>query len=260
DTPKVYYKPHERWEICVCLSEDDKMEHTSFVNGINTLKGGKHVDHVTNKLAKVILSTLKSKRGGDKEYANMKASHIKDNMWLFLRSTIVNPSFDSQIKETLTTVSSKFGSTFALNPGKKGADKKFIDDLIKKTGIVERAKLLCQHKEKADLAKTDGNNSRTVRGIPKLEDANCAGTAESDKCVLIVTEGDSAKALAMAGYGEVGRDHYGIFPLRGKMINTRNETEAKVAANKEICALKKIIGLRQGVKYNTVEGLRYGAV
>jgi len=260
DKPKVYYQPHDRWEICVCLSADEKMEHVSFVNGINTLKGGKHVEHVSNKLAKTILDTLKSKRGGEAEFGNMKTSHIKDNIWLFLRSTIVNPSFDSQIKETLTTVSSKFGSTFSLNPGKKTADKKFIAELIKKTGIVERAKQLCQHKQQVDLAKTDGKNTRTVRGIPKLEDANKAGTKDSDKCVLIITEGDSAKALAMAGYGEVGRDHYGIFPLRGKLLNTRDASACSVSGNAEITALKKIIGLRQGVKYESVEGLRYGAV
>jgi DNA topoisomerase II len=58
-------------------------------------------------------------------------------------------------------------------------------------------------------------------GIHKLEDANNAGTKNSDKCTLILTEGDSAKALAMAGIEVVGRDNYGVFPLRGKLLNVR---------------------------------------
>lgn len=66
-----------------------------------------------------------------------------------------------------------------------------------------------------------GKKSSRLLGIPKLEDANCAGTRRSEDCTIILTEGDSAKALAMAGIEVVGRDHYGVFPLRGKMLNVR---------------------------------------
>ena len=51
-------------------------------------------------------------------------------------------------------------------------------------------------------------------GIPKLDDANDAGTKASEDCTLILTEGDSAKALAVAGLSVVGRNRYGVFPLR----------------------------------------------
>ena len=46
---------------------------------------------------------------------------------------------------------------------------------------------------------TGGGKKSKLHGIPKLEDANEAGTRNSDKCTLILTEGDSAKSLAMAG-------------------------------------------------------------
>ena len=58
--------------------------------------------------------------------------------------------------------------------------------------------------------------------IPKLEDANDAGSLKSAGCSLILTEGDSAKALAVAGLSVVGRDNYGVFPLKGKMLNVRD--------------------------------------
>lgn len=51
-------------------------------------------------------------------------------------------------------------------------------------------------------------------GIPKLEDANDAGGRNSQHCTLILTEGDSAKTLAVAGLSVVGRDRFGVFPLR----------------------------------------------
>lgn len=56
-------------------------------------------------------------------------------------------------------------------------------------------------------------------GIEKLEDANKAGTNESLKCLLILTEGDSAKSLAMAGLETIGRDYFGVYPCRGKLLN-----------------------------------------
>lgn len=55
-----------------------------------------------------------------------------------------------------------------------------------------------------------------ILGIPKLEDANDAGTNKSLECTLILTEGDSAKTMAVSGLAAIGRDKYGIFPLRGK--------------------------------------------
>jgi DNA gyrase/topoisomerase IV subunit B len=53
-----------------------------------------------------------------------------------------------------------------------------------------------------------------VVGIAKLSDANDAGTRNSNHCTLILTEGDSAKSLAMSGLSVVGHNHWGVFPLR----------------------------------------------
>ncbi len=102
-----------------------------------------------------------------------------------------------------------------------------------------------------------------LHGIPKLEDANKAGTKESAECTLIVTEGDSAKALAVAGLSVVGRDLYGVYPVRGKFLNVRDATEKRMAENQEILELKRILGLQSGADYAAPEGratLRYGRV
>lgn len=70
-------------------------------------------------------------------------------------------------------------------------------------------------------------------GVPKLEDANDAGTKNSLDCTLILTEGDSAKSLAVSGLGVVGRDKYGVFPLRGKLLNVREATHKQVRRRSE---------------------------
>lgn len=67
-----------------------------------------------------------------------------------------------------------------------------------------------------------------IKGIPKLDDANDAGGKRSKQCTLILTEGDSAKTLAISGLSVVGRDLYGVFPLRGKLLNVRDAAHKQV--------------------------------
>jgi len=127
-----------------------------------------------------------------------------------------------------------------------------------KTGIADELTALSKFKEMKELKKTDGTRKSKITGIPKLDDANKAGTAQSGKCTLIVTEGDSAKTLAVAGLSVVGRDHYGVFPLRGKCKNVRDVSVSQLTSNQEFNDLKKILGLQQGKEYTDVSELRYG--
>ena len=51
-----------------------------------------------------------------------------------------------------------------------------------------------------------------------------------------------------SGLSVVGRDHYGVFPLKGKVLNVRDATPKQINANDEITNLKKILGLKHGVE------------
>ena len=93
-----------------------------------------------------------------------------------------------------------------------------------------------------------------------MEDANWAGKKNSDECVLILTEGDSAKALAMAGIEIVGRDRFGVFPLKGKLLNVREANTKQMMENQEIENLFKIIGLQKNFEYENLKSLRYGSI
>jgi DNA topoisomerase-2 len=93
-----------------------------------------------------------------------------------------------------------------------------------------------------------------------LDDANLAGTKDSAACTLILTEGDSAKTMAVAGLSIIGRDKYGVFPLRGKILNVKDATLQKITDNTEITAIKKILGLEQNKKYTDLSQLRYGSI
>ncbi|KAJ8573579.1 hypothetical protein K7X08_010090 [Anisodus acutangulus] len=234
-----------RWEICVSLSEG-QFQQVSFVNSIATIKGGTHVDYVANQIANHIMGVVNKKN----KNANIKAHAVKNHLWMFVNALIDNPAFDSQTKETLTLRQSSFGSKCELQPD-------FLKKVEKNIGIVDTLLSWADFKNSKDLKKTDGKKSEKVK-VEKLEDANDAGGRNSDKCTLILTEGDSAKALAMAGISVVGRDHYGVFPLRGKLLNVREASHKQVSENKEIEAIKKILGLQTGKEYDSVKSLRYG--
>ena len=83
--------------------------------------------------------------------------------------------------------------------------------------------------------------------VPKLDDANLAGAKGQGKhCTLILTEGDSAKALVLGGLSVVGKDRFGVFPLRGKLLNVRDASQSQIIGNAEIQHIKTILGLKHG--------------
>lgn len=211
------------------------------------------MNYVVDQITKALAETIGKKIG--KGGIAVKPFQIKNHLWVFVNSLIENPTFDSQTKENMTLQEKSFGSKFKLS-------EKFLKEIITKSGIVDsvmtwvRFKQMEQQDKKCSSKKTS-----KLKDIPKLEDANDAGTKNSHLCTLILTEGDSAKSLAVAGLGVIGRDRYGVFPLRGKMLNVRECDHQQIIDNADITALLKIIGLQYKCKYKTEEEmktLRYG--
>ena len=243
-------KINDRWEIGACLSPNFTFQQVSFVNGITTQRGGKHVDYITGQITKQMIAHIEKKHK-----VKVKEAVIKNNLMVFVNSIIVNPSFSSQTKEELTTNRSEFGSTCEVPTA-------LVDALVTHSGIVERALAANEFQSKQLLTKTDGKKVEHILDIPKLDDARYAGTKKAQECTLILTEGDSAKGLAVGGISVIpnGTDYFGIFPLRGKVMNIRDMGDDRIAANVEITALKRILGLKEGFEYKDVSTLRYGRI
>ena len=246
--PVVYETPNERWHIAVADTPMDKAFSMSFVNGIWTSKGGTHVDAVTNQVVAHVVEYLETKKK-----AKVKPSLVKDHLAIFITAMIENPSFTSQTKETLTTKASAFGSSFKLS-------EDTLKKVVSKLAIVPKILEAQAVKDTKENSKTDGKKQSRITGIPKLDDAVCAGTKDSAKCTLILTEGDSAKAMALSGLSAEQRKFFGVYPLKGKVLNVKDTSDSKVEQTKEIAELKKIIGLVSGKKYTDVKDLRYGSI
>jgi len=247
------HEDHEngRWEYAVALSPTHEFQQVSYVNGIHTSKGGKHVDYVLNQIVRKLTGYIEKKKK-----VSVNATSIKEQLILFLRCDVENPAFDSQTKDYLNTPSAKFGSSCVVSD-------KFIDK-VAKMGVMDAACALTEVKETKAAKKTDGAKTKNVRGIHKLIDANWAGTDKSSQCTIIFCEGDSAKAGIVSGLSSTDRNIFGVYPMKGKIMNVRGETTKKITDNKEISDLKKIIGLETGKEYKTIDqvhkSLRYGRI
>lgn len=249
ETKRYYEFSNERWEYVVALAPKEEFTHVSFVNGIFTSKGGKHVDYLLNQIIKKLTAYIKLKKK-----VEVKASTIKEQLIIFVRCDIENPTFDSQTKDYMSTPISKFGSTCQVSDA-------FIEK-IAKMGVMSAACALTEVKENKAAKKTDGTKTKSIRGIPKLIDANYAGTDKSGQCTIVLCEGDSAKAGIVSGLSKDDRNFIGVYPMKGKLFNIRGETQKRISENKEINEIKKIIGLETGKTYTetNIKHLRYNKV
>ena len=251
ESQRVYEENGERWEYAVALTPSNEFIQVSFVNGIYTSKGGKHVEYILNQITRKLVEFIEKKKK-----VKVNPNSIKEQLILFIRCDIENPAFDSQTKDFMNTPMSKFGSKCEVTD-------KFIEK-VAKMGIMDAALQITEVKENKAVKKTDGTKSKTIRGITKLTDANWAGTDKSKECMIIFCEGDSAKTGVISGLSSEDRNTIGVYPLKGKVMNVRGETSKRVSENKEIAEIKKILGLEAGKEYKTIadvhKHLRYSKV
>jgi DNA topoisomerase-2 len=230
-----------------------EFSHISFVNGIETYHGGVHVDSWSEAILRPILEKINSKVKKGNAMLTMK--DIRPFFRIFLNCKLPNPTFTSQEKSQLGSPSVKIPEI----------DTKFINQIMKWDVMQEIVDLLSA-KEMKEMKTTE--KKRGFVKIPGLDPANLAGSKQFDECSLILCEGDSAKTFAVKGIqtgvgGKKGRDYFGIFPLRGKLLNVRNSNVSSIADSKEICGVIKALNLRYDVDYReekNYSSLMYGRV
>ena len=175
------------------------------MNSICTYKGGTHINYIMDQLVDRLMIAVHKKA----KNLDVKPIQIRNFFFLFVSCLIENPVFDSQTKENLVVKTANYGSDFVLS-------EKSMKEILE-TGVVDRIIASIHTKDTQKVSKQLKVKKGERLIIPKLDDANMAG--RGSECTLILTEGDSAKALAVCGLSVIGRDNYGVFPLRGKPLN-----------------------------------------
>jgi DNA topoisomerase II len=238
---------NSEWVYGVIKSPTEQFESVSVVSSVSCYRGGTHINYLSLNLSKAIADNFPKK---------IKATwaDVKNKIMLFVTCRIPNPSFDSQTKEYLTNqITKDVLKDFQISD-------KFIKKIMK-SEIVKSIIEALELKEQQELLKLSKNAKKTSKiSIENLSDANKAGTSESEKCVLFLSEGLSAKTMAISGMSVVGRDYYGVFPLKGKVLNVRDAAISKIKTNDEIQNIVNILGLEFGKKYEDLSTLRYGKI
>lgn len=259
----------------------------SFVNNISTARGGTHVAAVMDALVRALVPLIQKKATSAGVSAPVTTHAVRAHLRLFVSALVRGASFDSQAKDALSTplatimqqnAAASAGSASSSASGATGAGTahggqlhlpdRFVRRVADELGVAALVIDSLRAKAAAEEVRALRRGTRTpesrIKAIPKLEDANLAGTKRGHECTLILTEGDSAKALAVAGLAVVGRDRYGVFPLRGKLLNVRDMTPREALGNAEVAALINILGLDFAKDYAGLapadRGLRYGRV
>lgn len=236
----------------VLLMPNQGFEAISFVNGVYTRLGGKHVDSWSEALFRPIVEKFNTKGA---KTPKININDVKQFFRLFVVATVVRPEFESQSKNKLES------------PDVPTEVKPANINAIKKWSVMQEIENIIKIKELSVLKKTEkGKKNRII--IDNFDDAINAGGKHSADCSLILCEGLSAKTYAVVGiqkelYGKSGRDWYGILPLRGKFLNVRNSKPQTIADNKIVASLIQALGIRHGVDYtddNNFKTLRYGKV
>lgn len=241
-------------KVVLCPNlKNDGFSQISFVNGIETFHGGVHVDTWVNAILSPVLEKINTtiKKGG----SSLTLRDVKSYFRIFIKCEVPNPTFSSQEKSYLT----------GPNVKTPVVENKHINAVMK-WSVIDKIKDMVKGKEMSALKKIE--KKKGFVKIEGLDPANLAGTKNSQQCSLILCEGDSAKTFAVKGIqtgvgGRKGRDYFGIYPLRGKVLNVRNSNVASITKNKEIGDVIKALNLKYGVDYkddDVFDSLYYGRI
>ena len=234
------------FQICITAKSEDSDNITvGFVNGVKCSLGT-HIDMIHRKIYDIILSKAKVK--SKKQDFTLKPQFVKNEVTIVTSVLIPNPRFTSQSKEVLDTAVKNFGFNWDPSPSFRLA--------LERSPIVDRVISIAQEAETKQLAK---NTKSSTRSVPKIHKYDPATDIYKSDCSLILTEGDSAKSLAVAGLSVIGRKKFGVFPLRGKFMNVSKFTPKKILENAEVSNLMAILGLEFGKIYDetTIQRLPY---
>lgn len=230
----------------------------SFVNIIQTPKGGSHLQGFDQALMKTLRSEVEKnarrlKVGTDK----LEKDDVLAGLTAVVAVRVPEPQFEGQTKEVLGTPAAKSivqavvseGLRARLHSGKRD-DKAQSAVLLEKIVAEMKTRVSARALKETQRRKTALENSTLPT---KLVDCRSKGVEDTE---LFIVEGDSA-----LGTAKLARDseHQALLPIRGKILNTQKASLQDMLNNQECAAIIQVIGAGSGRTFD-VEQARYGKV
>ena len=225
----------------------------SFVNNINTIEGGTHLEGFKRSLTKVFNDYAKSHNILKEKDQNLLGEDIREGITAVISVKVKEPQFEGQTKtklgnsEVTGTVMSAMNEELATyleeNPN---VAKAILEKCISASRAREAAR-----KARELVRKKNAMESSTLPG--KL--ADCSGK-NPEECEVFIVEGDSA-----GGSAKQGRDRkfQAILPLWGKMLNVEKSRADKIYNNDKLQPVILAVGAGIGKDFD-ISKIRYGKV
>ncbi len=225
----------------------------SFVNNINTIEGGTHLEGFKRGLTKVFNDYARSKGFLKEKDANLQGEDIREGLTAVISVKVREPQFEGQTKTKLgnsivtgivqSAVVDVLSAFLEENPN---VAKNILDKCISASHAREaarKARELVRKKSSLEVSKLPG----------KLADCS---SKDADKCEVYIVEGDSAGGSAKQGRN---RKYQAILPLWGKMLNVEKSRADKIYNNDKLKPVIQAIGAGIGADFDVTK-IRYGKV
>ena len=225
----------------------------SFVNNINTIEGGTHLEGFKRGLTKVFNDYARSHNILKEKDSNLQGEDIREGLTAVVSVKVKDPQFEGQTKTKLGN-SNVTGIVQSLVVDALSAFLEENPSVAK--SILEKCVSASHAREAARKARelVRKKSSLEVTTLPgKLADCS---SKNADECEVYIVEGDSAGGSAKQGRD---RKYQAILPLWGKMLNVEKSRADKIYNNDKLKPVIQAIGAGIGPEFD-VSKIRYGKV
>ena len=225
----------------------------TFVNNINTVEGGTHLEGFKRALTKVFNDYAKSKNLLKEKDGNLTGDDIREGITAVVSVKVKEPQFEGQTKTKLgnsevtgivqSMVNESLSTFLEENP-------QVAKNILEKSISAARAREAARKARELVRRKT-ALETTTLPG--KLADCS---SKNPEECEVYIVEGDSA-----GGSAKQGRDRkfQAILPLWGKMLNVEKARADKIYGNDKLNPVILAVGAGIGADFDVTK-IRYGKV
>jgi DNA gyrase subunit B len=227
----------------------------SYVNNINTVEGGTHVQGFRAALTRTLKNYAEKSGILAKEKIEISGDDFREGLTAVISVKVAEPQFEGQTKtklgnsEVVSIVSQIVAEMLDTYLAEHPKEARVIIDKV-----ILAAKARIAAKKAREMVQR--KNVMTGTGLPgKLSD--CSET-DPAVCELYLVEGDSAGGTAKQGRN---RAFQAILPLRGKILNVEKAQEYRIYENEEIKNMFTAMGVQIGKEGDeralNIDRLRY---
>ncbi len=240
-------------EIAIQYTSSYSENIYTFVNNINTIEGGTHLEGFKRSLTKVFNDYARSHNILKEKDNNLQGEDIREGITAVVSVKVKEPQFEGQTKTKLgnsevtgvvqSMVNESLSTFLEENPN---VAKSILEKCISASRAREAAR-----KARELVRKKNSLETSTLPG--KLADCS---SKNADECEVYIVEGDSA-----GGSAKQGRDRkfQAILPLWGKMLNVEKARADKIYGNDKLNPVILAVGAGIGPDFDITK-IRYGKV